>query len=46
MATSFRQADHQEGFERPLKAKLLLVIDQLEELFAMPKETTKSPSRT
>jgi eukaryotic-like serine/threonine-protein kinase len=28
----------QEGFERPLKARLLLVIDQLEELFALPKE--------
>jgi tetratricopeptide (TPR) repeat protein len=28
-----------EGFERSLKAKLLVVIDQLEELFAMPKET-------
>jgi tetratricopeptide (TPR) repeat protein len=28
----------QEGFERPLKAKVLLVIDQLEELFALPKE--------
>lgn len=31
-----------EGFERPLNAKLLLVIDQLEELFAMPKETVAS----
>ena len=28
-----------EGFERSLKAKLLVVIDQLEELFAMPQET-------
>jgi tetratricopeptide (TPR) repeat protein len=39
LARTAKSVAEREGFERPLEARLLIVIDQLEELFALPPET-------